>query len=602
MCGIAGIVSVDPAKASETRLRAMTDAIAHRGPEGEGFWTGAGGRVGLGHRRLAVLDLSETGRQPMGYGAPNGGPAERPNGGATERYIITYNGEIYNYLELRAQLQTQGYRFRSTSDTEVLLALYDAKGVSCLELLDGMFAFALYDTVEETLFCARDRFGEKPFYYAYAPGRSFLFGSEMKALWAAGVPREPNGAMAYNYLSFGLLQNAGDRSETFFEGVSRLENGHFLLVDREVRVKKYAWWQLKNAPDEGRMDDARSAEIFKSLMERSVRRRLRSDVRVGSSLSGGLDSSLILHLIRRAGEERTGRDGEAIPVFSARFPGFALDEGPYIQAAAEREGAERHDCYPDGSDCWAKLDKVFHHQEEPFGSAGIYAQYKVMETAKDAGVTVLLDGQGADEALGGYPRYQPAGMRAFLQRAGWLRRAKIADADRRQWIDPLFQRDFAAAYRSEVYLPAEQGPGLNDALRYDLTLGGLSDLLRYCDRNAMAHGREVRLPFLDHELVHFLLMLPARAKVRAGVTKFLMRVAFADALLVRTDKIGFEPPQRSWMTEAAGVERMREGAQALVRAGVLSKRYGDRTPVAHDAYQVRGGAWAILMTSMIYGK
>lgn len=581
MCGIAGIVSLDPAGVSEQRLRAMTDALAHRGPDGEGFWMSDGGHIGLGHRRLSVIDLSAEGAQPMHF--------------ADGRYTIVYNGEIYNYLELRQRLVSAGYRFRSASDTEVILALYDQKGVSCLELLDGMFAFALYDAREQTLFCARDRFGEKPFYYHHTPGKSFVFGSEIKALRAAGLPREPNPAMVYNYLSYGVLQNARDRSETFYHGVSRLENGHFLLIRPNLRLEKYAWWHLQHAPDEGRMDDAKCADLFRTFLHRSVERRLRSDVRVGSSLSGGLDSTLILHLIR---ECRGGSD--PIPVFSARFPGFALDEGAHIQAAADREGARRHDCFPDGADCWAQLDRVFYHQEEPFGSAGIYAQFAVMEAAKRAGVTVLLDGQGADEILGGYPHYQPSGLKALLYNTGWLRYAKDAAATARQWTNPLFHRDFFGAYARHNYLPVIKDTGLNGALRYDLTQGGLSDLLRYADRNAMAHGREVRLPYLDHELVAFLLALPARAKIRADITKYLMRLSYEAVLPKRTDKVGFEPPQRSWMTEATGIERMREGARKLVRVGVLSKAYLERPPRPHDAYGQTGGSWAILMASMVY--
>lgn len=593
MCGIAGIVSPDPGEVPERRLRAMTGALAHRGPDGEGFWTSPDGRVGLGHRRLSVIDLSEEGRQPMHFGE--------------DRYTIIYNGEIYNYLELKEELLAAGYRFRSTSDTEVILALYDRKGASCLDDLDGMFSFALYDAREQTLFCARDRFGEKPFYYAYTPGRSFVFGSEMKALWAAGIPRSANGAMLYNYLSFGLLQNVHDRAETFYEGISRLENGHYLILSlKDLSLKKRAYWRLDSVPDEGHMDDARAAETFRDLLHRSVLRRLRSDVRVGSSLSGGLDSTLILHLIRQG----LGEGGASIPVFSARFPGFALDEGPYIRAAAGQYGAQTHDCFPDGVDCWAQLDRVFYHQEEPFGSAGIYAQFKVMELAKRSGVTVLLDGQGADELLGGYPHYRPGGIRGLLSRTqpGWIRRLRGGRERARHIWNPLLNKDFHATYVRPNYLP---GPAfdyrlnsLNGALHYDLTIGGLQDLLRYSDRNAMAHGREVRLPYLDHELVRFILALPASAKVREGLTKYLMRLAFGDALpaqiVSRTDKIGFEPPQRSWMTEAAGIESIREGAVRLVRNGVLARSYLKRPPEPNDAYRRGKGSWVILMASKLY--
>jgi asparagine synthase (glutamine-hydrolysing) len=589
MCGIAGIVSSDPQAINLPSLKRMTDAIAHRGPDGEGFWISGDQRVGLGHRRLKVIDLSEDGKQPMTYGIEG-------------RYVIVYNGEIYNYIELRQQLTDRGYQFRSQTDTEVILALYDYKKEACLQDLNGMFAFALYDLVAQTLFCARDRFGEKPFYYAFKEGAQFIFASEMKGLWAYGQPRRPNGYMLYNYLSHGLFQNVRDPSETFFEGVYSLEPGHYLTIGLQNCTRtKVRYWELPLRP-EPPGNAADWASQFRSLMEKSVKLRLRADVKVGTSLSGGLDSTLIIHLIRQC----LGEDHPSISAFSARFPGWDLDEGEYMALAASHAHARVFESFPSGVLCWEQLPEVFRHQEEPFGSAGIYAQYCLMKSASDEGVTVLLDGQGADELLGGYPHYYVRGVRYFLSRylPSADRQIRKVVSTRGLLLDPGFMAD----YGGKNYLPGPESAyrfsNLKGWLRYDLLSGSLPTLLRYSDRNAMAFGREVRLPFLDLALVQFVLSLPDKELYGDGWTKLLMRQAYdkvlPDRILKRKDKVGFEPPQRLWMTEPRARELFQAGLQKLVSEGILSKSALNKPLEASDAYLKGNGSWRLLMASMLF--
>lgn len=636
MCGIAGVVSVDPSETSLSRLKAMTDALAHRGPDGEGHWTGQEGRVGLGHRRLAVIDLSETGRQPMHYGEG--------------RYTIVFNGEIYNYIELRDALRSRGYRFQSTSDTEVLLAMYDWKKAECLDFLDGMFAFAIYDAADRCLFCARDRFGEKPFYYTYQPGKSFCFGSEMKALWAGGQAKTVNQRMLFNYLAYGLVQNVNDREETFYEGISSLENSHYIWLDTTtLRLEKRKYWDLaineRGAPKGGAGAlPSNILEEFRHRLSASVGRRLRADVSVGSSLSGGLDSSVIVCLAAPWLQER----GKQMQTFSARFPGFARDEGAYMQMTVDQAKVDPVYVYPIGADLPDKVREILYYQEEPFGSASVLAQYDVMRAAGGQGVTVLLDGQGADEILGGYDRYIPVHIRNLLARNvrqgfgdagnylrgqtdnhvnfGLIRRLgniicndfpSLSRSFRKgrvgvnQLWAPLFSKSYFEEYKGVSYFPDGtfdwRLQGLDQSLYYDTCYDGLSELLRYADRNAMAHSREVRLPFLDHELVAFLFGLPEDYKIHQGWSKYLLRKAFEDvlppAIAWRRDKVGYEAPQREWMAHQRVEEAVREAARLLEGQGIIDQGWLDRQK--QNGQNAKKGAgnknWQILLSAGLFG-
>lgn len=599
----------------------MTDVIAHRGPDGDGHWVSEDGKVGFGHRRLAIIDLSEAGKQPMHY---------------MDRYSITFNGEIYNYIELKEMCLKQGYQFKTQTDTEVMMALYDWKKEECLQYFDGMFAFALYDAKEQKVFAARDRFGEKPFYYHHVPGRHFMFASEMKALWANGVKRDINKRMLYNYLAFKYVDNPSDHSETFFNDIRRLPHSHYVLIDAislNFSVKKY--WDINYSFTNTTISQEDACNRFRELFYTSVNRRLRSDVPVGSSLSGGLDSSIVVAVIDDLNKKKALKQS----TFSAIFPGFEKDESRYINILLEKLNVDPHFTTPDANTMLEELGECFYHQEEPFGSASILAQYEVLKLAKQNNVTVLLDGQGADELLAGYhPFYQffftqlkkenkelfnkelaayrqlyhdsklnplPAKDLKYYARkwsGGAKDKLKKVHGLYRQWVNPYFSSEFYNAYKDEQFIFPKTIPSLNGAL-YNSVNQGMTQLLRYADRNSMAHSREVRLPFLYHELVEFLFSLPATFKIHDGWTKYIQRIAFNNIIPAeitwRKDKIGYEPPQKKWMEEKSIKENIRSIRSRLVKEKIFHPNILKRPAEAAAAHEDVNNNWNHLMVSYL---
>ena len=381
MCGITGILSFDSKEIKSEVIHSMNNQQIHRGPDGEGIWINDTSNVGLGHRRLSILDLSERGAQPMHL--------------ANNRFSITFNGEIYNYVELKKELLDSGVSFSTETDTEVLLVLYTKYGADCLQKLDGMFAFSIWDDVKKELFCARDRFGEKPFYF-YKDSNRFVFASEMKALFAAGVTKSINTERVGGYLKYNAIVDHHDLSSTFYKDIYQLEASNFLLINNSGNVTKTKYWELNNTLNS--TPTIKEASVrFRELFEQSVKRRLRADVSVGSSLSGGLDSSSIVRVIDEL-KNKTQKQ----KTFSARFKDFDKDEGEYIEAVINRSNVDAHYTWPDGDKFINDLEKVAYHQEEPFQSASISAQWEVMKFAKEHNTNVLMDGQGADEYLAGY--------------------------------------------------------------------------------------------------------------------------------------------------------------------------------------------------------
>jgi asparagine synthase (glutamine-hydrolysing) len=548
MCGIAGVVEAHP---DEAVLRAMSSMLAHRGPDGSGQVI-RDDCVGFAHRRLAIIDRTDGGAQPM----------RGPSG--TE---IVFNGEIYNYLELRRELAASGVTFETESDTEVLLAAYERWGTDCLSRLNGMFAFAIYDPTRRVLFAARDRFGEKPFYYHVTRSGAFVFASELKALFAhPAVPRLADVSSIYAFLRYKRTEL---EPATFFEGIRSLPPGHFLIVPSdggEPRIARY--WSLVDEPLDTRPASLLTDE-FGGLLGDSIRLRLRSDVPLGSSLSGGLDSSAIVGYISGACEV------EHQHTFSARFPGSPLDEGRYISDVVAMSGARSHEVvpFPTPDD----LLRTVWHQDQPFLTLSIYAQWSVMRLARETDVTVLLDGQGADEQLAGYRFFLGPHYRSLLLTGRWLRLVREARAyashngarglarlapfalpdelsrpAKRLVPGAGIRRSFAAAHGT-LPPPLEHvyGDPLRDALHTSLTQTMLPSLLRHADRNSMAFGREVRLPFLDHRLVEFVFRLPPELKVSGATTKVVLRRAMApylpESVRRRRDKIGYAPPQAAWL-------------------------------------------------------
>ncbi len=621
MCGIAGILLHTPNTIAPVHLKKMTDAIAHRGPDGEGQWSNASNTVHLGHRRLAVIDLSNQAAQPMSFAS---------------RYQVVYNGEIYNYIEIRSFLLNKGYHFTTQSDTEVILAAYDYWKEKCLQQFDGMFAFAIWDEKEEKLFAGRDRFGEKPFYY-YEDEGNFIFASEMKALWAIGVDKKIDNKMLLNYITLGHLQNCIDKEQTFFEAIYSLPPAHYLTYQPKTNQlsKITRYWSLnKEMKIDIHQDDA--IEKFTELFTQSVRRRLRSDVALGTSLSGGLDSSTIAYTINQL-QKSAGGTAPMLQTFSAVFPGFENDESKYIRSVSARLNITNHQREPTAIDLIKDFEKLCYHQEEPFSSSGIFAQYKVFELAKQHHVKVLLDGQGADEILAGYSKY----IHWFLQEV--LSRHKLGatqierNAFRKnnqpfRWdiknIVAAFMPSHAAMhlekleYRKTISHPDisedflklskhQEWVGihkpivtkLNDIIHFNITEMGLEELLRFADRNSMAHGREVRLPFLNHELVEFVFSLPSQLKMHDGWTKFLLRQTMdkklPDEIVWRKEKVGFEPPQKNWMEETALQDYMHEAKKKLANAGILTKAAVDKKIEPLAAHADKNYNWRYLCAAQV---
>jgi asparagine synthase (glutamine-hydrolysing) len=615
MCGIAGILSLDDSFITKERLQNMTDSISHRGPDGEGHWINANGNVGFGHRRLSVIDLSAAASQPMHY---------------LGRYFITYNGEIYNYIELRQELLKSGYHFSTQSDTEVILAAYDCWREKCLQHFDGMFALAIWDEKEQMLFAARDRFGEKPFYY-YQEENTLIFASEMKALWVLGVEKKVDNKMMLNYLTLGHLQNPNDKGQTFFENIFSLPPSSYLSFNIQLTTFNIrSYWDI-DKETEVKVSPSDAIETFGALLTNSVNRRLRSDITVGTSLSGGLDSSSVVSLISSLTENRS------LKTFSAVFPGFEKDESSYIRSVVNQFNIENFTTTPTESDLIRDFEKLCYHQEEPFSSSSIYAQFRVFQLAKEQNVKVLLDGQGADETLAGYNKYIHWYLQQLINRVNIpvFRHEKKIFTDRKIPFRWGFKNYVAAMFPSHVAILLEKSEvkktcshpdiskdfvklsmgkeqegilkpaidKLNDILYFNTMHLGLEELLRFADRNAMAHGVEVRLPFLQYELVEFLFSISAGYKMHEGWTKWLLRKTMEKNLppeiVWRTDKVGYEPPQQQWMRNPVLQEYMQEAKRKLIDKGILNKKVLDKKITPQAAHEAGNFNWRYLSAAQI---
>ncbi len=604
-------------------LKKMTDAIAHRGPDGENQWSNSANTVHLGHRRLSIIDLTNAAAQPMQY---------------ADRYQVLHNGEIYNYLEIRSFLLNKGYSFTSQSDTEVILAAYDFWKEKCLQQFDGMFAFAIWDEKEQKLFAARDRFGEKPFYY-YEDEKHFIFASEMKALWAIGIEKQVDNKMLLNYITLGHVQNCIDKEQTFFEDIYTLPPAHYLTYipasNQLSKVSRY--WSLNK---EFKIDISSSyaVEKFTELFNTSVKRRLRSDVSLGTCLSGGLDSSTIAATIKLLQQSNNGSSAlGTLQTFSAVFPGFKNDESSFIDLVTKDLNIQNHRVTPTAHDLINDFEKLCYHQEEPFSSSGIFAQYKVFELAKEKQVKVLLDGQGADEILAGYPKYIHWYLQEVLSRhklgatqierslfrknsqpfhwdiknilAAFLPSHAAMQLEKREYkktiTHPFIHPDFLSMLKHQEWVGIHKPivTKLNDILHFHTTEMGLEELLRFADRNSMAHGREVRLPFLNHELVEFVFSLPAQLKMHEGWPKYLLRKAMEKKLpaeiVWRKEKVGYEPPQKSWMEDHNVQDYIIQAKTKLVNTGILAKKALEKKIEPLGAHDDKNYDWRYLCAAQL---
>jgi asparagine synthase (glutamine-hydrolysing) len=565
MCGILGVLASGIWSGAAAH-RAL-DTLSHRGPDGEGSWSEplpSGGSIWLGHRRLSIIDLSDSANQPMW-------DAERV-------CALTFNGEIYNYLELRAELQALGVTFRTASDSEVLLEAYKVWGDACVSRLNGMYAFAIWDSRSGRLFAARDRYGEKPLLYVSKPG-FFAFASEYKALLTL-----PQVSIEHDELR--LLRGAynpgvgmdGDR-QTVFADINQLLPGEAMALEAatlEPRIWRY--YDLNPKTPAPGASEAALFDEFRALLTDSVRIRMRSDVPVGSCLSGGLDSSAIVCIAR----ELIGPSAE-YHTFTGVFPGTYADERAYAEEVIAAARSTSHLVEPTAERFVAEAGRFMWHNELPVGSASQFAQWCVFDLAKRQNVTVLLDGQGADELLGGYEQYFVDYVRSLRQTGQEERLARERPLIRERYPVALTPPGRALRdrlpFRFKHFLANQLGKGTSflfglspevaeriqsTAVRPELpgyhALGStlaqdsfgrfLTTLLRYGDRNSMAHSREVRLPFCDHRLAEFALGLPPQMLMGEVQTKRVLRESLRGVLpepiRTRWNKQGFRPPQDLW--------------------------------------------------------
>lgn len=620
MCGIFGVIH--PGGVAPGAATSISDLLRHRGPDDEGFLYCSrqqvepiGGRDTpesvfaaafpyapkalvarevtqprfiLGHRRLSIIDLSAAGHQPMSF---------------RSRYWMSFNGEVYNYIELREELRGLGYEFRTDSDSEVILAAYDQWGEDCLPRFNGMWGLAIFDTSKRTLFLARDRFGVKPLYYI-AGRKAFAFASEIKAL----VPLldEAPRVNRPRLLDF-LVWNISDHTEeTMFDGVRQLPPGHRLTIEvgcaldgeREITsadLKPVRWYALVPRAAFGEAPAAVGAAL-----DSAVRLRLRADVPVGSCLSGGVDSSSIVCVMSRILGQDNVRNMQK--TFSARSEDREFDESAYARLVAESAGAHATFVTPGPEALLDALDDLVWHQDEPFLSASIFAQWCVFEAARKAGVIVMLDGQGADETLGGYRGFFGAYLASLIRKGRIIRWMQEAAAIRREssfsWtrlvgysaaylqpsLLPLIGRLERRAYSDREWVhpschgafesdPVQQlGGRASDVASMSIAQVGATNLpmlLRWEDRNSMAFSIEARVPFLDYRFVELALGLPDEAKVGGGVSKRALRQAMRgtvpDAVLDRKDKMGFVTSEALWVTRQVP-QRMRQLLEEATRA------------------------------------
>jgi asparagine synthase (glutamine-hydrolysing) len=655
VCGLTALVH----PGGEARLAdvvSMTDVIRHRGPDSEGFcvidgpgvrrlsgpdtisFAGAGdlpsapqadataedlaGWAVLGHRRLSIIDLTAAGHQPM-------------TNGDGDLWMV-FNGEVYNYVELGDRLAALGHRFVGHSDTEVVLAAYKEWGSDFLRELVGMFSLVIVDVRERRVLAARDHFGIKPLYYWRTPAGAIAFASEIKAFSAMpGWSPAVNGERLYDFLNFGMHDHTDG---TMFADVAQLGPGQLLEIDLRQDVgtlRPRSWWTLQPQPFEGSFAEA--AERFAELFRDSVSLQLRADVPVGSCLSGGLDSSSIVCTANEAFRTR----GETFSqlAFNAASDDPGIDESAWVRLVAEQTGVEVHSRTPDMREVPDLLDRLTWHQDEPFGSTSILAQWTVFELARKQGVTVMLDGQGADEQLAGYHPYFAWRFQELLRQGRFAELSRDVLATRRvhgglprglvpfsaylmlptsvarlggrvvkaptQYPDAWLDRSVLGISGHPDPHAGSRQPSVRALSLEQLTRTNLPMLLRYEDRNSMAHSVEARVPFLDHRLVEFVTGLPSGHLIGEGTTKRVLREAMRGAIPEpirnRRDKIGFQTAEERWMRQddpervRALVARSVEAAEGILTPGTLTRAddmLAGRRPLDPWVWRVVStGAW-----------
>jgi asparagine synthase (glutamine-hydrolysing) len=631
MCGLFASLGFQP---DPKRI----DIVSHRGPDGRGWrvWDTSAGPLALGHRRLAIIDLDERATQPMMFG--------------DDRYALVFNGEIYNYREIREELRTKGHQFRTESDSEVLVQAYAAWGEAALDKMLGMFALIIWDQRDKVLFAARDRFGIKPLFY-FASEKGVAFGSEIKQLLDLhGGERRMNLTRTWDFLYSGYTDHSSD---TMFAGIHQLRGGQCMRLDlsrwspgAELPIRQYYDVPREPGPQ---LTEAAAAEKFRELFLDSISLHLRSDVKVGSCLSGGLDSSSIVCAMDQLLKLQGASD--PIHTVSACYANKEVDEKPFMDVVVANTRTEPHFIYPNADNAFALAEKITWHQDEPYGSTSIYSQWCVFDEARQQGIKVMLDGQGADEQLAGYHGSFWYYAQTLINQHKNLAFARMVyERWRRHGIWPPDQLKTLLGHRaprwavryarkvapvdrsgdgwlsSEAFNDAKpaSGGGMGDVMVRDnvpvidnigqlcvLFVKGASlpMLLRYEDRNSMAHSIEARVPFLDHRLVEFNLSLWDQHKLVGGDTKRVLRSAMRGILPEkvrgRHDKLGFATPESAWFRGTLkqmvidGVESTLERYPGLLNAdetrALMSAALEGRRPVDFTLWRiVNVGIWGRL--------
>ncbi|MFU7528361.1 XrtA/PEP-CTERM system amidotransferase [Qipengyuania sp. ASV99] len=620
MCGIAGLFHAEtPKPVDPMRIERMCNALAHRGPDGAGVWTDHG--VGLGHRRLSIIDLE---------GSP------QPMRSADSSAVIAFNGEIYNFRELRRELESQGTRFRTAGDTEVILAAYQRWGVDCLEKLHGMFAFALYDRDNRKLLLARDRFGVKPLFMARLSDGSLAFASELKGLLAHPLMRRRVDQTALDaYMTWGYVPD----THSILSGVEKLGAGHFLLIEQGKPVPlQRRWWDISFGERASGSEADLSAELV-HLMRQAVQSRMVSDVPLGAFLSGGVDSSSVVALMSEA-------SAEPVRTCSIGFDVAALDETSYAQTIADKFGTA-HESRTVGQHDFGAIDQLSAMFDEPFADASALPTWRVCQLAREK-VTVALSGDGADEAFAGYRRQifhhneerlralLPKGLRQPLfgtlgrawPKADWAPRPLRAKSTLLALAEngeegyarglsvmtpeargALYSNEFSAAlsgFRAEDELirlmanaPAQSG--LDRAQYADLKFWLPGDILTKVDRTSMAVSLEAREPLLDHRLVEFAARLPENMRVRRGTGKFLLKKCMERYLpqeILYRPKQGFVTPIADWFRgPLSGAARAISSSSIITQSGWFQPRALAELADAHIAGRSDNSRvlWQLLM-------
>lgn len=579
MCGIAGIISKTNSISIRDRVFAMSQSIKHRGPDGEGFAffsetnylsafstetpsvnknsshykfnpsvalndVDANYTLALAHRRLSIIDLSESGHQPMCD--------------TTGDYWITFNGEVYNYIELREELKQKGHQFVTQTDTEVVVAAYKEWGTACLERFNGMFAFALFDKKNYRVFCARDRVGVKPFYFVNNK-EVFAFASEYKAFIKSGLVKfEINEKQQFDFL---VNANLETESDSLFKEILELKPSHFLMYDlrnHTIGLQKYYSISTKV---ERYQSDSEAIDLIEKKVQNAIQLRLRSDVEIGSCLSGGLDSSIIAGVIKYL------QPNHPLKLFTAVFPTEKFDESNYAKQVSDFLNGKSYTVSPNADEFFNDIETLNYYQDLPIWSTSTYSQHRVMKLAAENQIKVVLDGQGADELFGGYAHHY---VSLWKETFGFNTIRDIKDSEPtiykpfQLFLKQILKDSFNLGYDySNYFIDSKKQFGrnkhdrfannLNEQLKQDY-FGRLKSFLKCEDRCSMAFGIESRVPFADDvELVNLAFSIDGRKKIQHGISKFLLREAtrryIPDTIYKRRDKVGFESPLNSWLLQ-----------------------------------------------------